>query len=144
MEGKTSLHKDLKLIRHEQREQREKRREAKELELQRLQALQEERERKMAELELLKEAQRQAQVLLEQDELHRRQQHEQLQQALEIQLKEAEEVCMSVCLSINLWFVHLFIFKIKLCHVIVQLHRLTFKCKLQFLHPVCYLNLNAV
>uniref|UniRef100_A0A671KKC1 DEF6 guanine nucleotide exchange factor a n=1 Tax=Sinocyclocheilus anshuiensis TaxID=1608454 RepID=A0A671KKC1_9TELE len=96
VEGKTSLHKDLKLKRREQREQREKRREAKEQELQRLRALQEERERKMAELELLKEAQRQAQALLEQDELRRRQQHEQLQQALEIQLKEAEEARASM------------------------------------------------
>ncbi|XP_026125192.1 differentially expressed in FDCP 6 homolog isoform X2 [Carassius auratus] len=96
VEGKTSLHKDLKQKRREQREQREKRREAKEQELQRLRALQEERERKMAELELLKEAQRQAQALLEQDELRRRQQHEQLQQALEIQLKEAEEARASM------------------------------------------------
>lgn len=92
MEGKNSLHKDLKLKRREQREQREKRRQAKEEELQRLRALQEERERKLAELELLKEAQKQAQVLLEEDEQRRRQQHEQLQQALEIQLREAEEV----------------------------------------------------
>lgn len=92
VEGKKSLHKDLKLKRREQREQREKRRQAKEEELQRLRALQEERERKLAELELLKEAQKQAQVLLEQDEQRRRQQHEQLQQALEIQLREAEEV----------------------------------------------------
>lgn len=92
VEGKNSLHKDLKLKRREQREQREKRRQAKEEELQRLQALQEERERKLAELELLKEAQKQAQVLLEQDEHRRRQQHEQLQQALEVQLREAEEV----------------------------------------------------
>lgn len=97
VDGKKSLHKDLKLKRRDQREQREKRREAKEQELQRLRALQEERERKMAELELLKEAQRQAQALLEQDEVRRRQQHEQLQQALEIQLKEAEEV--RICLS---------------------------------------------
>ncbi|XP_055024397.1 differentially expressed in FDCP 6 homolog [Misgurnus anguillicaudatus] len=95
-EGKNSLHKDLKLKRREQREQREKRREAKEQELQRLRALQEERERKMAELELLKEAQRQAQALLEQDEERRRQQHDQLQRALEIQLKEAEEARASM------------------------------------------------
>lgn len=92
LEGKNSLHKDLKLKRREQREQREKRRQAKEEELQRLRALQEERERKLAELELLKEAQKQAQVLLEQDEQRRRQQHEQLQRALEVQLREAEEV----------------------------------------------------
>ncbi|KAI3357396.1 hypothetical protein L3Q82_015829 [Scortum barcoo] len=92
VEGKTSLHKDLKLKRREQREQREKRRQAKEEELQRLRALQEERERKLAELELLKEAQKQAQALLEQDEQRRRQQHEQLQRALEVQLREAEEV----------------------------------------------------
>ncbi|XP_041701376.1 differentially expressed in FDCP 6 homolog isoform X2 [Coregonus clupeaformis] len=90
-EGKTSLHKDLKLKRREQREQRERRRLAKEEELQRFRALQEEKERKLAELELLKEAQRQAQALLEQDEMRRRQQHEEMQQALEVQLREAEE-----------------------------------------------------
>lgn len=91
-EGKTSLHKDLKLKRREQREQRERRRLAKEEELQRFRALQEEKERKLAELELLKEAQRQAQALLEQDEMRRRQQHDEMQQALEVQLREAEEV----------------------------------------------------
>ncbi|XP_033483998.1 differentially expressed in FDCP 6 homolog isoform X2 [Epinephelus lanceolatus] len=96
VEGKTSLHKDLKLKRREQREQREKRRQAKEEELQRLRALQEERERKLAELDLLKEAQKQAQALLEQDEQRRRQQHEQLQRALEIQLQEAEEARVSM------------------------------------------------
>ncbi|XP_051281317.1 differentially expressed in FDCP 6 homolog isoform X1 [Dicentrarchus labrax] len=96
VEGKKSLHKDLKLKRREQREQREKRRQAKEEELQRLRALQEERERKLAELDLLKEAQKQAQALLEQDEQRRRQQHEQLQRALEIQLREAEEARVSM------------------------------------------------
>uniref|UniRef100_M4A7R7 DEF6 guanine nucleotide exchange factor a n=2 Tax=Xiphophorus maculatus TaxID=8083 RepID=M4A7R7_XIPMA len=96
VEGKTSLHKDLKLKRREQREQREKRRQAKEEELQRLRALQEERERKLAELELLKEAQKQAQVLMDQDEQRRRQQHEQLQRTLEIQLREAEEARVSM------------------------------------------------
>ncbi|XP_034550700.1 differentially expressed in FDCP 6 homolog isoform X2 [Notolabrus celidotus] len=96
VEGKTSLHKDLKFKRREQREQREKRRQAKEEELQRLRALQEERERKLAELELLKEAQKQAQALLEQDEQRRRQQHEQLQQALEVQLREAEDARVSM------------------------------------------------
>ncbi|XP_041655510.1 differentially expressed in FDCP 6 homolog isoform X3 [Cheilinus undulatus] len=96
VEGKKSLHKDLKLKRREQREHREKRRQAKEEELQRLRALQEERERKLAELDLLKEAQKQAQALLEQDEQRRRQQHEQLQQALEVQLREAEEARVSM------------------------------------------------
>ncbi|XP_040049175.1 differentially expressed in FDCP 6 homolog isoform X2 [Gasterosteus aculeatus] len=96
VEGKTSLHKDLKLKRREQREQREKRRQSKEEELQKLRALQEERERKLEELDLLKEAQKQAQVLLEQDEQRRRQQHEQLQRALEVQLREAEEARVSM------------------------------------------------
>ncbi|KAL1020741.1 hypothetical protein UPYG_G00004060 [Umbra pygmaea] len=95
-EGKTSLHKDLKLKRREQREQRERRRQAKEEELQHLKALQEEKERKLAELELLKEAQRQAQALLQQDELRRRKQHEELQAALEVQLREAEEARASM------------------------------------------------
>ncbi|XP_053279890.1 differentially expressed in FDCP 6 homolog isoform X1 [Pleuronectes platessa] len=96
VEGKKSLHKDLKLKRREQREQRERRQQSKEEELQRLRALQEERERKLVELELLKEAQKQAQALLQQDEQKRRQQHEQLQQALEVQLKEAEEARVSM------------------------------------------------
>ncbi|CAN9516165.1 unnamed protein product [Ophioblennius macclurei] len=96
VEGKTSLHKDLKLKRREQREQREKRRQSKEEELLRLRALQEERERKLAELELLKEAQKQAQALLEEDEQRRRQQHEQLQRTLEVQLREAEEARVSM------------------------------------------------
>ncbi|KAG9334509.1 hypothetical protein JZ751_007592 [Albula glossodonta] len=95
-EGKSSLHKDLKMKRREQREQRERRRAAKEEELQRLRALQEEKERKLAELELLREAQKQAQALLEQDELRRRQQHEQMQQALEVQLREAEQARASM------------------------------------------------
>ncbi|XP_062314557.1 differentially expressed in FDCP 6 homolog isoform X2 [Osmerus eperlanus] len=96
VEGKSSLHKDLKMKRREQREQREKRLLAKEEEGERLRALQEEREHKLAELELLKEAQRQAQALLEQDEQRRRQQHQQLQQALEVQLREAEEARASM------------------------------------------------
>ncbi|XP_060929959.1 differentially expressed in FDCP 6 homolog [Limanda limanda] len=96
VEGKKSLHKDLKLKRREQREQRERRQQSKEEELQRLRALQEERERKVVELELLKEAQKQAQALLQQDEQKRRQQHEQLQQALEVQLKEAEQARVSM------------------------------------------------
>ncbi|XP_077589084.1 differentially expressed in FDCP 6 homolog [Stigmatopora nigra] len=96
VEGKKSLHKDLKLKRHEQREQREKRQGAKEEELQRWRDLQEEGERNLAELELLREAQKQAQVLLEQDEERRRQQHQQLQQTLEVQLREAEEVRISM------------------------------------------------
>uniref|UniRef100_A0A8C6QFW3 IRF4-binding protein n=1 Tax=Nannospalax galili TaxID=1026970 RepID=A0A8C6QFW3_NANGA len=91
-EGKTSLHKDLKQKRREQREQRERRRAAKEEELLRLQQLQEEKERKLQELELLQEAQRQAERLLQEEEEHRRIQHRELQQALEGQLREAEQV----------------------------------------------------
>ncbi|KFV53632.1 Differentially expressed in FDCP 6, partial [Gavia stellata] len=63
-EGKKSLHKDLKQKRREQREQRE----------------------------LLKEAQRQAEILLQEEEQRRRQQHEEMQRTLEIQLREAEQV----------------------------------------------------
>lgn len=91
-EGKTSLHKDLKQKRREQREQRERRRAAKEEELLRLQQLQEEKERKLQELELLQEAQRQAERLLQEEEERRRSQHRELQQALEGQLREAEQV----------------------------------------------------
>ncbi|KAJ8257191.1 hypothetical protein GJAV_G00182910 [Gymnothorax javanicus] len=95
-EGKSSLHKDLKLKRREQREQRDQRLTARQEEERRLRALQEEKERKLAELELLREAQRQAQALLEEDEQRRRQQHEQLQRALEEQLREAEEARASM------------------------------------------------
>lgn len=91
-EGKKSLHKDLKQKRREQREQRERRRAAKEEELLRLQQLQEEKERKLQELELLQEAQRQAERLLQEEEERRRSQHRELQQALEGQLREAEQV----------------------------------------------------
>lgn len=87
-----SLHKDLKQKRREQREQRERRRAAKEEEVLRLQQLQEEKERKLQELELLQEAQRQAERLLQEEEERRRSQHRELQQALEGQLREAEQV----------------------------------------------------
>lgn len=60
--------------------------------MQRLKQLQEEKERKLQELELLKEAQRQAEILLQEEEQRRRQQHEEMQRALEIQLREAEQV----------------------------------------------------
>ncbi|XP_001378426.2 differentially expressed in FDCP 6 homolog [Monodelphis domestica] len=95
-EGKTSLHKDLKQKRREQREQRERRRVAKEEEMLRLQQLQEEKERKLQELELLQEAQRQAERLLQEEEERRRSQHRELQEALEEQLREAEQARASM------------------------------------------------
>ncbi|NWX62524.1 DEFI6 protein, partial [Promerops cafer] len=95
-EGKKSLHKDLKQKRREQREQREQRKAAKEEEMQRLKQLQEEKERKLQELELLKEAQRQAEILLQEEEQRRRQQHEEMQRTLEIQLREAEQARASM------------------------------------------------
>ncbi|KFQ09903.1 Differentially expressed in FDCP 6, partial [Leptosomus discolor] len=95
-EGKKSLHKDLKQKRREQREQREQRKAAKEEETQRLRQLQEEKERKLQELELLKEAQRQAEILLQEEEQRRRQQHEEMQRTLEIQLREAEQARASM------------------------------------------------
>ncbi|KAM8795902.1 differentially expressed in FDCP 6 homolog [Eudromia elegans] len=95
-EGKKSLHKDLKQKRREQREQREQRKAAKEEETQRLKQLQEEKERKLQELELLKEAQRQAELLLREEEERRRQQHEHMQRTLEIQLREAEQARASM------------------------------------------------
>ncbi|XP_030634202.1 differentially expressed in FDCP 6 homolog [Chanos chanos] len=95
-EGKESLHKELKQRRRELREERDRRRKAKEEELQRLRALQGEREQQLAELELLKEAQRQAQATLEQEEQKRRRQHEELQRALEEQLHDAEEARASM------------------------------------------------
>ncbi|NXW79119.1 DEFI6 protein, partial [Hirundo rustica] len=95
-EGKKSLHKDLKQKRREQREQREQRKAAKEEETQRLKQLQEEKERKLQELELLKEAQRQAEILLQEEEQRRKQQHEEMQRTLEIQLREAEQARASM------------------------------------------------
>ncbi|XP_048467910.1 differentially expressed in FDCP 6 homolog isoform X2 [Rhincodon typus] len=95
-EGKKSLHKDLKQKRHDQRALREKQKAAKEEELQRLKQLQEEKERKLQELELLKEAQRQAETLLKEEEQRRKQQHEEMQRALEIQLRQAEQARASM------------------------------------------------
>ncbi|XP_020651956.3 differentially expressed in FDCP 6 homolog isoform X2 [Pogona vitticeps] len=95
-EGKKSLHKDLKQKRREQREQREQKKAAKEEEMQRLKLLQEEKERKLQELELLKEAQRQAELLLHEEEQQRKQQHEEMQRTLEIQLREAEQARASM------------------------------------------------
>ncbi|GCC24307.1 hypothetical protein chiPu_0002707 [Chiloscyllium punctatum] len=95
-EGKKSLHKDLKQKRHDQRALREKQKAAKEEELQRLKQLQEEKERKLQELELLKEAQRQAEALLKEEEQRRKQQHEEMQRALEIQLRQAEQARASM------------------------------------------------
>ncbi|CAB1315344.1 unnamed protein product [Coregonus sp. 'balchen'] len=91
VEGKNSLHKDLKLRRREHREEKERRRTAKEEELQRLCLLQGERESKLAELELLQEAQRHSQAALLQEEQKRRQKHEELQRTLQEQLQQAEE-----------------------------------------------------
>ncbi|XP_077190648.1 differentially expressed in FDCP 6 homolog isoform X2 [Paroedura picta] len=95
-EGKKSLHKDLKQKRREQREQRERKKAAKEEEMQRLKQLQEEKERKLQELELLKEAQRHAELLLQEEEQRRKQQHEEMQRTLEIQLQEAEQARASM------------------------------------------------
>ncbi|XP_048369814.1 differentially expressed in FDCP 6 homolog [Sphaerodactylus townsendi] len=95
-EGKKSLHKDLKQKRREQREQREQKKAAKEEEMQHLKQLQEEKERKLQELELLKEAQRQAELLLQEEEQRRKQQHEEMQKTLEIQLQEAEQARASM------------------------------------------------
>ncbi|XP_010879223.1 differentially expressed in FDCP 6 homolog isoform X2 [Esox lucius] len=96
VEGKNSLHKDLKLRRREQREERERRRIAKEEEEQRLHLIHEERERQLVELELLQEAQRQAQAALQKEEQKRRQQHEELQNTLQEQLQLAEEARASM------------------------------------------------
>ncbi|XP_071238615.1 differentially expressed in FDCP 6 homolog isoform X4 [Salvelinus alpinus] len=95
VEGKKSLHKDLKLRRREQREERERRRTAKEEELQSLRLLQWERESKLAELELLQDAQKQAQTALLQEEQKRRQ-HVELQRTLQEQLQQAEEARASI------------------------------------------------
>ncbi|KAG9260752.1 differentially expressed in FDCP 6 homolog isoform X1 [Astyanax mexicanus] len=95
-EGKNSLHKELKLRRQEVREERERRQALREQETQRLQDLQGEKEQKQVELELLKEAQKQAQATLLQEEERRRKQHQELQRALEEQLQQAEEARASM------------------------------------------------
>lgn len=95
-EGKNSLHKELKVRRQEVREERERRRSLREQETQRLQDLQGEKEQKQVELELLKEAQKQAQATLLQEEERRRKQHQELQRALEEQLQQAEEARASM------------------------------------------------
>uniref|UniRef100_A0A8C7N7V9 DEF6 guanine nucleotide exchange factor n=1 Tax=Oncorhynchus kisutch TaxID=8019 RepID=A0A8C7N7V9_ONCKI len=95
VEGKKSLHKDLKLRRREQREERERRHTAKEEELQSLRLLQWERESKLAELELLQDAQKQAQTALLQEE-QKRIQHVELQRTLQEQLQQAEEARASI------------------------------------------------
>lgn len=61
-------------------------------ETRRLQELQGEREEQLAELELLKEAQKQTRASLQQEEQRRRSQHEELQKTLQKQLLEAQEV----------------------------------------------------
>ncbi|XP_016371132.1 differentially expressed in FDCP 6 homolog [Sinocyclocheilus rhinocerous] len=95
-EGRVSLHEELKERRRELREERERRRALRAEETRRLLELQGEREEQLAELELLKEAQRQAQVSLQQEEQRRRSQHEELQKTLQRQLQEAQEVCANL------------------------------------------------
>ncbi|XP_065099250.1 differentially expressed in FDCP 6 homolog [Paramisgurnus dabryanus] len=90
-EGKSSLHEELRARRQELREERDRRRAFRAEETRRLQELQGEREEQLAELELLKEAQRQARDSLRQEEQRRRSQHEELQKTLQRQLQEAEE-----------------------------------------------------
>uniref|UniRef100_A0A8C2F695 DEF6 guanine nucleotide exchange factor b n=1 Tax=Cyprinus carpio TaxID=7962 RepID=A0A8C2F695_CYPCA len=91
-DGRVSLHEELKERRRELREERERRRALRVEETRRLRELQGEREEQLAELELLKEAQRQAQASLQQEEQRRRSQHEELQKTLQRQLQEAQEV----------------------------------------------------
>ncbi|XP_066527378.1 differentially expressed in FDCP 6 homolog [Hoplias malabaricus] len=95
-EGKTSLHKELKMRRQGAREERERRRILREQETQRLQDLQGEKQQKQQELQLLKEAQKQTQVYLEQEENRRRKQHDELQRTLQEQLRQAEEARVSM------------------------------------------------
>ncbi|KAK9967086.1 hypothetical protein ABG768_001503 [Culter alburnus] len=90
-DGRTSLHEELKARRRELREERERRRALRVEETRRLQELQGEREEQLAELELLKEAQKQTRASLQQEEQRRRSQHEELQKTLQKQLLEAQE-----------------------------------------------------
>uniref|UniRef100_A0A672LB85 DEF6 guanine nucleotide exchange factor n=1 Tax=Sinocyclocheilus grahami TaxID=75366 RepID=A0A672LB85_SINGR len=99
-EGRVSLHEELKERRRELREERERRRALRAEETRRLLELQGEREEQLAELELLKEAQRQAQVSLQQEEQRRRSQHEELQKTLQRQLQEAQEARANLCAEV--------------------------------------------
>ncbi|XP_056615371.1 differentially expressed in FDCP 6 homolog [Triplophysa dalaica] len=90
-EGKNSLHEELRGRRQELREERNRRRALRAEETRRLQELQGEREEHLAELEHLKEAQRQAQASLQEEEQRRRSQHEELQKTLQRQLQDAQE-----------------------------------------------------
>ncbi|XP_051977699.1 differentially expressed in FDCP 6 homolog [Xyrauchen texanus] len=100
MEGRSSLHEELKERRRELREERERRRVLWAEETRRLQELQGEREEQLKELELLKEAQKQARASLKQEEQRRRSQHEELQKTLQRQLQEAQEAREDLCAEV--------------------------------------------
>uniref|UniRef100_A0A8K9XTY6 DEF6 guanine nucleotide exchange factor n=1 Tax=Oncorhynchus mykiss TaxID=8022 RepID=A0A8K9XTY6_ONCMY len=92
VEGKKSLHKDLKLRRREQREERERRHTAKEEELQSLRLLQWERESKLAELELLQVCARasiQAEMALKDVETERQRRRIRELEVMQLHLEEA-------------------------------------------------------
>uniref|UniRef100_A0A8C1DZ85 DEF6 guanine nucleotide exchange factor b n=1 Tax=Cyprinus carpio carpio TaxID=630221 RepID=A0A8C1DZ85_CYPCA len=99
-DGRVSLHEELKERRRELREERERRCALRVEETRRLRELQGEREEQLAELELLKEAQRQAQASLQQEEQRRRSQHEELQKTLQRQLQEAQEARANLCAEV--------------------------------------------
>ncbi|XP_051551163.1 differentially expressed in FDCP 6 homolog [Myxocyprinus asiaticus] len=100
MEGRSSLHEELKERRRELREERDRRRVLWAEETRRLQELQGEREEQLAELELLKEAQKQARASLKQEEQRRRSQYEELQKTLQRQLEEAQEARADLCAEV--------------------------------------------
>ncbi|XP_069489572.1 differentially expressed in FDCP 6 homolog [Ambystoma mexicanum] len=96
LEGKKSYHKDLKQKRREQRELKARQKAAKDEDRLRLMQLQEEKDRQQQEIERLKEAQQQNEVLMQEEERRRQLQHEEMQRALEVQLREAEEARASM------------------------------------------------
>ncbi|XP_026117766.1 differentially expressed in FDCP 6 homolog [Carassius auratus] len=95
--GRVSLHEELKERRREQREERGRRRALRVEETRRLTELQGEREEQLVELELLKEAQTQAQTSLQQ---RSHSQHQELHNTLQRQLQETQQARANLCAEV--------------------------------------------
>uniref|UniRef100_UPI00398F472D differentially expressed in FDCP 6-like n=1 Tax=Pristiophorus japonicus TaxID=55135 RepID=UPI00398F472D len=89
-ENKSSVQKEQRQRRREQRQQAVHRRLEKRVEEERLLELQQEKEQQLWELEQLRQAQQEAQALWHTKDFQRMKQHEELQQALQRQLHEAQ------------------------------------------------------
>ncbi|XP_043944398.1 differentially expressed in FDCP 6 homolog [Protopterus annectens] len=101
VEGKTSLHKDLKMKRREQRQQNEKKKLEKEGELSQLKQLQEEKEWQLQQTEEIKKSQMELEERRKELEQQGLKQQEDLQKALEKQLRETEEARASMAAEIE-------------------------------------------